>query len=79
MTAVVRGSSGEPVILLAGDTHRHLSQAALTDVLKAAAAVCSAAELEAVAEVAGRLGDGPADFHVRVGGDVLAVYRLPVT
>ncbi|MFI1533088.1 hypothetical protein [Streptomyces anandii] len=78
MTAVARGSTGEPVILLPGDAHLNLSPETLNDVLKAAAAVCSAAELDAVAKAVTQLGGDSADFHVRVGGNVLAVHRLNV-
>lgn len=80
MTAVVRGSTGEPVILLSGDAYQQVPRTTLTDMIKAAASVLSAAELEAVDHAVHRLGAGLLpDFEVCVEGHVLNVYRLTVS
>ncbi|MFE3638272.1 hypothetical protein [Streptomyces cellostaticus] len=78
MTAVVRSSTGEAVVLLSGDSPRQIPDTAFTDMIKAAAAVLSAAELQTVHHAVTALGTGPPDFHVRVGGNELTVYRLNV-
>ncbi|MGX4694478.1 hypothetical protein [Streptomyces sp. JNUCC 63] len=78
MTAVVRGSTGEPVILLPGHERQPVSQAALADLFKAAAAVLSAAELQTVSRAIYSLGKDQAGSCVSIGGTVLTVYRLTV-
>ncbi len=78
-TAVVRSSTGEAVILLAGDSLRQIPETTVTDMIKAAAAVLSAAELQTVNNAVPKLGTGPADFHVRCDGRELTVYRLAVS
>ncbi|MER6128281.1 hypothetical protein ABT173_38070 [Streptomyces sp. NPDC001795] len=78
MTAVVRGSTGEPVILLPGDAHQEVPETTLINIIKAATAVLSAAELQAVSKAIPRLGTGGLDSHVSVDGNVLTVYRLTV-
>jgi hypothetical protein len=78
MTAVVRSSTGEAVVLLSGDWLRQVPETAFTDMIKAAAAVLSAAELKTVSDAVPALGTGPPDFQVRVGGMDLTVYRLAV-
>ncbi|WP_330343193.1 hypothetical protein [Streptomyces sp. NBC_00557] len=78
MTAVVRSSTGEAVVLLSGDSLRQLSETTFTDMIKAAAAVLSAAELKTVNNAVPELGAGPPDFHVHVDGNELTVYRLTV-
>ncbi|GAA3775692.1 hypothetical protein GCM10022206_13030 [Streptomyces chiangmaiensis] len=76
MTAVVRGSSGEPVILLSGNGRRGVSEETLLDMIKVAAVVLSEAELGVVSRAVPRLRAGRADSCVWVGGEVLTVYRL---
>ncbi|MFJ3824587.1 hypothetical protein [Streptomyces nodosus] len=78
MIAVVRGSTGEPVILLPGDPHQEVPEATLTDIVRAAAAVLSAAELRTVSKAITALGTGQVDSCVAVGETVLTVYRLTV-
>ncbi|MFF3519073.1 hypothetical protein [Streptomyces sp. NPDC002573] len=72
----MRSSTGEAVILLSGDTLPQIPQTTLTDMIKAAAAVLSAAELKTVNNAVPTLGTGPPDFHVRINGNELTVYRL---
>ncbi|MGX4687737.1 hypothetical protein [Streptomyces sp. JNUCC 63] len=78
MTAVVRGSTGEPVILLPGDARQEVSEATLADLFKAAAAVLSAAELQAVSRAISELGTGRVDSCVPVEGTIVTVYRVTV-
>ncbi|MEU0598032.1 hypothetical protein ABZ484_07205 [Streptomyces sp. NPDC006393] len=78
MTAVVRSSTGEAVVLLSSDALRRVPEATLADMFKAAAAVLSAAELQAVHKVVPELGTGLPDFRVRVEGRLLTAYRLAV-
>ncbi|MFI9602829.1 MULTISPECIES: hypothetical protein [Streptomyces] len=78
MTAVVRGSTGEPVILLAGDTRQEVPETTLTDLIKAATAVLSVAELQAVSRVVPTLGTLRVDSRVPLDGKILTVYRLAV-
>ncbi|WP_086731538.1 hypothetical protein [Streptomyces carpinensis] len=75
----MRSSTGEVVVLLSGDSLRQVPETTLTDMIKAAAAVLSAAELQTVNNAVPRLGTGPPDFHVRVEGNDLTVYRLTVS
>ncbi|MCC5476475.1 hypothetical protein [Streptomyces barringtoniae] len=79
MTAVVRSSTGEAVVLLSGDSLRQVPETTFTDMIKAAAAVLSAAELQNLNNAVPTLGTGPPDFHVRVDGHELTVYRLAVS
>lgn len=79
LTAVVRSSTGEAVILLSGDSLRQVPQTTFNDMIKAAAAVLSAAELQTVNNAVPALGTGPADFHVHCDGQELMVYRLTVS
>ncbi|MDT0469999.1 hypothetical protein [Streptomyces gibsoniae] len=72
----MRSSTGEAVILLSGDTLRQIPQTTLTDMIRAAAAVLSAAELTTVNNAVPTLGTGPPDFHVRIDGNELTVYKL---
>jgi len=76
MTAVVRGSTGEPVILLPGDTRQELPETTLTDLIKVATAVLSAAELQAVNRAIPTLGTRQADSRVSFDGTTLTIYRL---
>ncbi|AJE39132.1 hypothetical protein [Streptomyces nodosus] len=76
MIAVVRGSTGEPVILLPGDPHQEVPEATLTDIIRAAAAVLSAAELRTVSRAITALATDQVDFCVAIGETVLTVYRL---
>lgn len=78
VTAVVRGSTGEPVILLSGDMNGEVPEATLVDVINAATAILDTAELRTVSKAIPRLGAGPADSCVSVDGIVLKVYRLTV-
>ncbi|MBW8698224.1 hypothetical protein MBT84_01425 [Streptomyces sp. MBT84] len=76
VTAVVRGSTGEPVILLSGNGHRGVPEQALLEMVQAASAVLSEAELRVVSHAIPRLRAGRADSRVAVDGEVLTVYRL---
>jgi len=78
MTAVVRGSTGEPVILLPGDARQEVSETTLINIIKAATVVLSAAELQAVSKAIPRLGTDRLDSRVPVCGGALTVYRLSV-
>ncbi|MGW3508584.1 hypothetical protein [Streptomyces sp. NPDC000994] len=78
MTAVVRGSTGETVILLPGDARQEVSEATLTDLIKAATAVLSAAELQTLSSVVLRLTTSQMDSCVSVDGMPLTVYRLTI-
>ncbi|MGW4441022.1 hypothetical protein ACWELO_35820 [Streptomyces sp. NPDC004596] len=78
MTAVVRGSSGEAVVLLSGDWLGQVPEKTFTDMIEAASAVLSAAELKTVSNAVALLGTGPPDFRVHVDGAELTVYRLTV-
>ncbi|MEU6497720.1 hypothetical protein ABZ890_46525 [Streptomyces sp. NPDC046984] len=76
VTAVVRGSTGEPVILLSGNGHRGVPEQALLDMVKVASAVLGEAELRLISQAFPRLRAGRADSRVAVGDEVLTVYRL---
>ncbi|MBW8706878.1 hypothetical protein MBT84_45340 [Streptomyces sp. MBT84] len=76
VTAVVRGSTGEPVILLSGNGHRGVPEQALLDMVQAASAVLGEAELRAVDRAVPRLRAGRAGARVVVDGAALTVYRL---
>ncbi|MEV5479201.1 hypothetical protein AB0L66_43885 [Streptomyces sp. NPDC052207] len=78
VTAVVRGSTGEPVILLSGNGHRGVPEQALLDMVQAASAVLSEVELRAVGRAIPRLraGRAGAGAGVVVDGAALTVYRL---
>ncbi|MFS4097319.1 hypothetical protein [Streptomyces sp. AF1A] len=78
MTAVVRSSTGEAVILLSGDPLRQVPESTLTDMLNAAAAVLDAAELHLVNNTVPALHTGAPDFLAHIGQDELAVYKLTV-
>jgi hypothetical protein len=60
------------------DAYHEVSEATLIDLIKAAAAVLNAAELQAVGRAVPRLNTGRADSHVSVDWHVLTVYRLAV-
>ncbi|GAA3906901.1 hypothetical protein ACWDWS_44445 [Streptomyces sp. NPDC003328] len=76
VTAVVRGSTGEPVILLSGNGHRGVPEQTLLDMVRAASAVLSEAELRVVSQAIPRLRAGRADSRVAVGDEIMTVYRL---
>ncbi|MEW2472134.1 hypothetical protein AB0919_45350 [Streptomyces sp. NPDC046994] len=76
VTAVVRASTGEPVILLSGNGHPGMLEQALLDIVKAASVVLTERELRAVGQAIPRLRAGHADARVTVDGEVLTVYRL---
>ncbi|MFF4788908.1 MULTISPECIES: hypothetical protein [unclassified Streptomyces] len=78
MTAVVRGSNGETVVLLPGDARQEVPEATLTDLIKAATAVLSAAELQTISRVIPRLTTSQMDSCVSVDGMALTVYRLTI-
>ncbi|MGW0082823.1 hypothetical protein [Streptomyces sp. NPDC003393] len=78
MTAVVRSSTGEAVVLLSSDALRRVPEATLADMFRAAAAVLSAAELQAVHKAVPELGTSLPDFHVRVDGSLVVAYRFAV-
>ncbi|MGW2696698.1 hypothetical protein [Streptomyces sp. NPDC001296] len=75
----MRSSTGEAVVLLCGDSLGQVPETTFTDMIKAAAAVLTAAELQTVNNALPTLGTAPPDFHIRLDGNELTVYRLTVT
>jgi hypothetical protein len=78
ITAVVRSSTGEAVILLSGNPLQQVPQTTLTDMLKAAAAVLNAAELHTINTVVTSLDTRPPNFHLHDDENKLTVYKLTV-
>jgi hypothetical protein len=75
-TAVVRGSSGESVVLLSGELPAELSDANLAEVLHLAAAVLDGEEMLLFRRclAALRRGDTDGTRSVEIDGAVLTVY-----
>ena len=75
-TAVVRGSSGESVVLLSGELPAELTEANLAEVLHLAAAVLDGEEMLLFRRCLGALRRGDLDrtSSVEIGGAVLTVY-----
>ncbi|MFD8425238.1 hypothetical protein [Streptomyces sp. NPDC059466] len=76
MTAVVRGSAGEPVILLPGQSRLAAGDPGWVDVLKAAHVVLNATELRCLWTAMLTFGTWRPDSYMVAEGDVLAVYRF---
>ncbi|MFE2736613.1 hypothetical protein ACFRU3_44550 [Streptomyces sp. NPDC056910] len=76
-TAVVRGRTGEPVVLLSGELPEALTPAALDELLNLAAAVLDAEELRLFRSCLSALhcGEKLDERRIEVGGAVLTVYR----
>jgi hypothetical protein len=75
-TAVVRGSSGESVVLLSGELPAELTDANLAEVLHLAAAVLDGAEMLLFRRclAALRRGDLPGTRRIEIDGAVLTVH-----
>ncbi len=75
-TAVVRGHTGESVVLLSGELPARLTDANLTEVLDLAAAVLDGAEMELFCRCLDELraGDLSRTRRVEIDGAVLTVY-----
>ncbi|MFB7757632.1 hypothetical protein ACFC18_50040 [Streptomyces sp. NPDC056121] len=76
-TAVVRGRTGEPVVLLSGELPEALTPAARDELLNLAAAVLDAEELRLFRSCLSALhcGEKLEERRIEVSGAVLAVYR----
>lgn len=76
-TAVVRGRTGEPVILFSGELPADLTPSSVNDLLNLAAALLNTEELELFRSclVALRRGGKPQERRIEVSGAVLTVYR----
>ncbi|MYQ48973.1 hypothetical protein GTW40_28790 [Streptomyces sp. SID4985] len=83
VTAVVRGSTGEPVVLISeqpfpGATGSHRTDLINTDLANAARAVLDAAEFRVFERVTAGWGTGVPDRFVTMDGDVLSVFEVRV-
>ncbi|MEU1181371.1 hypothetical protein ABZ464_27765 [Streptomyces sp. NPDC005820] len=76
MTAVVRGSTGEPVILLSGKSNPIDSENRSEDLVKAASAVLDSDELRMFKTAIGNLSASWPHVHVAADGAVLVVYKV---
>ncbi|MFC5199221.1 MULTISPECIES: hypothetical protein [Streptomyces] len=76
MTAVVRGSIGEPVILLPGELRLARLDPDWFDVLKAANVVLNATELQSLRSAMLTFSTRRPDSYVITEGEILAVYRF---
>lgn len=78
-TAVVRGRTGESVVLLSGELPVELTDESLTGVLDLAAAVLDDAEMQLFRRCLDELraGDTSRTRRVEVDGAVLTVYSEP--
>ncbi|MFD9796358.1 hypothetical protein ACFWXK_36000 [Streptomyces sp. NPDC059070] len=76
-TAVVRGSTGESVVLLSGELPDVLTDAALAELVNLAAAILDEEELGLFRRCLDTLrrGEGPAPRRIEVDGAVLTVYE----
>lgn len=76
-TAVVRGSTGESVVLLSGELPDILTEAALAELLDLAAAVLSEQELKLFRRCLDALarGEGGTPRRIELDGVVLTVYE----
>ncbi|QUW84660.1 hypothetical protein SMIR_03530 [Streptomyces mirabilis] len=76
-TAVVRGSTGESVVLLSGELPDILTEGALTELLDLAAAVLDEEELKLFQRCLDALvrGEGGTPRRIELDGVVLTVYE----
>ncbi|GAX48638.1 hypothetical protein SO3561_00118 [Streptomyces olivochromogenes] len=76
-TAVVRGSTGESVVLLSGELPEILTEGALTELLDLAAAVLDEEELKLFRRCLDALvrGEGGTPRRIELDGVVLSVYE----
>ncbi|MER5604410.1 hypothetical protein [Streptomyces sp. NPDC002265] len=76
-TAVVRGTTGEPVILLSGELPESLTAAALDDVMNMALAVLSVDEMRLFRTCLTALccGERLEERHIEVSGASLTIFR----
>ncbi|WP_460066637.1 hypothetical protein [Streptomyces sp. YKOK-I1] len=79
MTAVVRGSTGEPVILLSGKPHPMESERGSEDLVRAASAVLDSDELRIFKAAINKLSARSPNFHYAEDGVVLVVYKVTET
>ncbi|MDF3298668.1 hypothetical protein [Streptomyces tropicalis] len=77
VTAVVRGSLGEPVILLPGESCPGMLDARWIDVVRAAAVVLDATELQCLWGAMCTLSMRTPDSYVAAEENVLALYKVP--
>ncbi|MFB7780582.1 hypothetical protein [Streptomyces bauhiniae] len=77
VTAVVRGSLGEPVILLAGESCPGMLDTRWIDVIRAAAVVLDATELQCLWVAMCTLSMRAPDSLVASDQNVLALYKVP--
>jgi hypothetical protein len=75
-TAVVRGRTGESVVLLSGELPEVLTDDSIAGLLDLAAAVLGGEEMELFRRCLAALcrGEGPAPRRIEVDGAVLTVY-----
>lgn len=78
VTAVVRGSTGEPVVLISGQPFPVASGSHRTDLINAARAVLDAAEFRVFEKVAAGWEAGVPDRFVTADGEVLSVFQVRV-
>ncbi|WP_324786330.1 hypothetical protein [Streptomyces sp. H51] len=76
-TAVVRGTTGEPVILLSEELHECSTASALADVMNMALAVLDREEMAALRGclTALRCGEQLSRRRMEINGSVLTIYR----
>ncbi|MFF9058893.1 hypothetical protein ACF09K_09355 [Streptomyces sp. NPDC014882] len=79
MTAVVRGSTGEPVILLPGKPYLTGSERFSEDLVKAALVVLDSDELRIFKDAINKLSANFPNVHVAEDGTVLVVYKVTGT
>lgn len=77
VTAVVRGSLGEPVILLAGESCPGILDRRWIEVIRAAAIVLDATELQCLWAAMCTLSMRAPDSLVAADENVLALYKVP--
>ena len=76
-TAIVKGPTGESVVLLSGELPADLTDASIGELLDLAAAVLSEDELALFDQCLAMLrrGEGPTPQRIEINGAVLTVYR----
>lgn len=76
-TAIVKGPSGEYVVLLSGELPADLTDAAIGELLDLAAAVLTEEELALFDQCLDllRRGEGPTPQRIEINGAALTVYR----
>ncbi|GAB2924072.1 hypothetical protein [Streptomyces heilongjiangensis] len=79
MTAVVRGSTGEPVILLSGKQSPTDGERSSDDLVRAALAVLDSDELRLFRATIKKLSASSPDFQFVEDGTVLVVYKVAKT